>query len=60
MYCENGFEVLDPSVGAAFDELGITHLLSIVEITNPDDVGLALLGVADQASARYLVWVYGT
>jgi len=59
--CGDGSETIDLLVdAAAFDELGITHLLSIVEITNPDDVGLTLLGVADQPGARYVVWVYGT
>ena len=59
--CEDGFEAIDLLVdAAAFDELEITHLLSIVEITNPDDAGLRLLGVADQPGARYVVWVYGT
>jgi hypothetical protein len=59
--CDEEAEPIDLLAdAAAFGELGITHLLSIVEITNSDEVGLTLLGAVDQSAAGYVVWVYGT
>ena len=42
----------------AFEELGITHIVSVAQITNGDDAGLALLGKATAVDSRYNVWVY--
>jgi len=59
--CDEEVEPIDLLVNTgAFDDLGITHLISVAEITNADEMGLAFLGVATESGARYQIWVYRT
>ncbi len=43
---------------SALDDLGITHLLSVAEITNAGDLGLELRAAVTAPGARYEIYVY--
>ena len=59
--CDEEAKPIDLLLDAnAFDDLGITHVLSVAEVTNAGEIGLALLGVATGPGSRYRIWVYGT